>query len=67
MEHSYQNTLSATQLAATIAKIAGFEAPQQADPAIDWLADIWIEKLGGKADNVLIFSADAVAAWLVRK
>ena len=67
MEHSYQNTLSATQLAATIAKIADFEAPQQADPAIDWLADMWIKKLGGKADNVLIFSADAVAAWLVRK
>ena len=67
MEHSYQNTLPATQLAATIAKIADFEAPAQADPAIDWLADLWIEKLGGKADNVLIFSADAVAAWLVRK
>ena len=67
MEHSYKNTMSTTQLAATIAKIAGFEAPQQADPAIDWLADLWIEKLGGKADNVLIFSADAVAAWLVRK
>lgn len=67
MEHSYQNSLSATQLAATIAKIAGFEAPQQAAPAVDWLADLWIEKLSGKADNVLIFSADAVAAWLVRK
>lgn len=45
MEHSYQNTLSTAQLAVAIAKIADFEAPQQADPAIDWMADIWIEKL----------------------
>ncbi len=67
MEHSYQNTLATTQLAATIAKVADFEAPQQADPSVDWLADMWIEKFGGKVDNVLIFSVDAVAAWLVRK
>lgn len=45
MEHSYQNTLSAAQLAVAIAKIADFEAPQQADLTIDWVADIWIEKL----------------------
>lgn len=67
MEHSYQNTLSATRIAATIADIAGFDAPPEAAPAVEWIADIMKERLGGHADNVLIFSADAVAAWLVRK
>lgn len=67
MEHSYKNTLPATHIAATIADIAGFETPKDAEPAVNWIADIMKEKLGGCADNVLIFSADAVAAWVVRK
>lgn len=67
MEHSYQNAVSTTRLAATIAKIAGFNAPAASDPALDWLADHWIKKFGGQADRVLIFSADAVPAWMIRK
>ncbi len=67
MEHSYQNAISTTRLAATIGAIAGFEAPATSDPAVEWLAELWIRKFGGKADRVLIFSADAVPAWMVRK
>ncbi len=67
MEHSYQNTLPTTRMAATIADIAGFRKPSEADEKIDWLADIWKSRFGGNADGVFIFSTDAVASWIVRK
>lgn len=67
MEHSYQNSISTTRLAATIADIAGFDAPTESEPPIEWLADLWKEKLGGRADGVFIFSADAIPSWIVRK
>ena len=67
MEHSYKNNISATRLAATIAKIADIEKPLQAEEPIEWISDIMEERLGGKAEKVLIFSADAIPAWLVRK
>lgn len=67
MEHSYQNSVSTTRLAATIAAVAGFEAPAASDPAVDWLAELLRQKMGGRADRVLIFSTDAVPAWMVRK
>ena len=68
MEHDYQNSISITRLSATIADIAGFEAPAQAEPAVEWLANIIKAAYGGaKANKVLIFSADAVPLWMVRK
>ncbi|MBQ7921650.1 MAG: alkaline phosphatase family protein [Clostridia bacterium] len=67
MEHDYTNTLSATRLAATIADIAGFDAPAEAEEKMAWLADIWKERFNGHADGVFIFSADAVPCWMVRK
>lgn len=67
MEHDAQNEISLTKIAATIAEIMEVEAPQQADRSIGWLADIMKQMLDGKADKALIFSADAVPLWLVRK
>lgn len=67
MEHMYPNVLPATQLASTIAAVAGFAPPAQAQPSVSWLERILRSRLGGDARRVLIFSADAVAAWLVRK
>ena len=67
-ERDYQNSISLTHLAATIAEIAGFDAPTQADSTVDWFVDIIKRMFGGnKADKILIFSVDAVPLWLIRK
>lgn len=67
MEHDYQNEISITSMAATIAEIAGIAPPEKAAEPVRWLANAVQKAIGGRADKMLIFSADAVPLWLIRK
>ena len=62
------NSISMTQMAATIANAIGAEAPKQADRSIP-MVDAFVEKtLGGKkVDRVLIYNPDCVGMWLFQK
>lgn len=62
------NSISMTQMAATIANAMGAEAPKQADRSIP-MVDAFVEHTLGskKAERVLIYNPDCVGMWLYQK
>ncbi len=62
------NSISMTQMAATIAKTLGTEAPAQADQSIP-LVDAFVQTTLGKetVDRVLIYNPDCVGMWFFQK
>lgn len=61
------NSYSMTQLAASVSNALGIEAPKHSAksiPAVDRLVQ---NKLGGKADRVLIYNPDCVGHWFWQK
>ena len=62
------DSISMTQLAATISNAMGVEPPRQADHSIP-LVDAYVERaLGGKkVDRVLIYNPDCVGLWIYQK
>ena len=62
------NSISMTQMAATIALAMGAGVPSQADRSIP-LVDAFVERNLGvrKADRVLLYNPDCVGLWLYQK
>lgn len=63
----FPNPVCLTHEAATLARALGIDAPREAEEPISPLADLLIEKMGGKAERSLFFHPDAAAEWLFRK
>ena len=62
------NSISMTQVAASIAHAMGAEAPNQAGHSIP-MVDAFVETMlgGKKADRVLIYNPDCIGMWLYQK
>ena len=58
------NKTSLTRFAATVCKVMGIEAPQQADAPLDWVCDALDDLCKDGFDRVLIHNPDAVGMWL---
>lgn len=61
------NSLSMTRVASTLTDAIGVERPIAADEGISMVKDIREEYVGGIVDRLLIFSPDAIGAWLFQK
>ena len=61
------NNIPLTRFAATIATLFDIEAPERADPPLDWVCDKVRKLSPGPIDRVVIYNPDAVAQWLIRK
>lgn len=64
---SNYNSISMTQIAATVADVMGIEPPIQADEKIGWLSDLLTGRAIGKVDKVVMYNPDAIAMWLFQK
>jgi len=53
--------------AGTIASCMGIEVPESYAPPIDWAASILKKRLGGEADRVVLYHADAVGMYIWQK
>lgn len=58
------NSISMTQLAATVSDIIVIEPPKQAAEKIDWLSELLKSYARGKVDRTVLYNPDAVAMWL---
>ncbi len=56
-----------TKVASTLTDALGIERPIEADEAIDLVKDLRDTYVGGTVDRLLIFSPDAIGAWLFQK
>jgi predicted AlkP superfamily pyrophosphatase or phosphodiesterase len=61
------NTVSMTQIAATVADILGVEPPNQAEEKLDWLSGLLKSNANGKIDRGILYNPDAIAQWLFQK
>ena len=62
-----KNSYSMTQMAASIANAMGFEAPNSSEPSLPAVDRFVEEKLGGRADRVLIYNPDCLGQWFWQK
>ena len=60
------NKISLTHFAATVADLAGIEAPACAAPRLDWVCDAMKDLSKEGFDRVLIYNPDAVGMWLAQ-
>lgn len=67
MKKARFNSISMTRFASTVALAGGFEAPECAEPPIEWLAQSISECCGEPFDRVFIYNADCVGQWLYEK
>ncbi|NLX92427.1 MAG: hypothetical protein GXZ02_00930 [Clostridiales bacterium] len=61
------NSVSITQIAATVADVMGVEPPLQAEEKIDWLSALLKSYANGKVDRTVLYNPDAIALWLFQK
>lgn len=61
------NSISMTQLAASITGALGIEPPKEADRGIDQVAALVENTFGKKADKVMIYNPDCIAMWMYQK
>lgn len=61
------NHFELKQFAATVAQCMEFPLPESYAPAVGWAAEILKTRLGGKADRVVAFHADAVGQYIWQK
>lgn len=53
--------------ASTVAQCMDFPLPETYAPGVDWLADIMKVRMGGAADRVVLYHADAVGLYIWQK
>ena len=63
----HYNLYELKQFAATIADCMDFPLPETYAPSIGWAANILKERMGGAADRVVLYHADAVGLYLWQK
>ena len=61
------NLYELKQFAATIAECMNFELPETYAPGISWAANLLKERMGGAADRVVLYHADAVGHYIWQK
>jgi len=63
----HYNLYELKQFAATIAECMDFPLPETYAPSISWMANILKERMGGAADRVVLYHADAVGLYIWQK
>ncbi len=63
----HYNLYELKQFAATIAECMDFQLPETYAPSISWAANILKERMGGAADRVVLYHADAVGLYIWQK
>ena len=63
----HYNLYELKQFAATIAECMDFPLPDTYAPSISWAAKILKERMGGAADHVVLYHADAVGLYIWQK
>lgn len=61
------HSISMTKVASTLTDAIGVERPKEADEGISMVKELREDCAGGVVDRLLIFSPDAVGAWLFQK
>ena len=61
------NSISMTQLAASITGAMGVEPPKEANHGIDQVAALVQNTFGKKADKVMIYNPDCISMWMYQK
>ena len=61
------NTFKLSSFAGTVADCLEIKLPDTYAPSISWLSDILKTRLGGKADRVILYHADAVGQYIWQK
>jgi len=61
------NSYSMTQLAASVSKAMGIEAPEFSAASIPSVDRLVCDQLGGKAERVLIYNPDCIGHWFWQK
>lgn len=61
------NSYSMTQLAASVSNAMGIEAPEFSAPGLPSVERLVNDRLGGKADRVLIYNPDCIGHWFWQK
>lgn len=61
------NSISMTQIAATVADLLGIDPPEQADGKLDWLSGLLKGHVNGEVDRAVMYNPDAIAMWLFQK
>ncbi len=61
------HSLSMTQVASTLTDALGIERPKEADEGIGMVRELRENYVRGNVDRLLIFSPDAIGAWLFQK
>lgn len=63
----HYNLYELKQFAATVAECMEFLLPETYAPSVSWAAKILKERMGGAADRVVLYHADAVGLYLWQK
>ena len=63
----HYNLYELKQFAATVAECMEFPLPETHAPSVSWAAKILKERMGGAADRVVLYHADAVGLYLWQK
>jgi hypothetical protein len=63
----HYNLYELKQFAATIAECMDFPLPEAYAPSVGWAANILKERMGGAADRVVLYHADAVGLYIWQK
>ena len=61
------NAIEMSRFAATVAAIAGFEAPKESEPPIDWLVCLFAQYCREPIDRVFIYNSDCVPMYMFDK
>lgn len=63
----HYNTYKLTSFAGIVADCLGVSLPEEFAPSIEWVSDILRTRLGGNADRVILYHADAVGLYIWQK
>ena len=63
----HYNLYHLKHLAATVAECMELQLPEEYAPGVSWACDILKKRLGGKADRVVMYHADAVGMYIWQK
>ena len=63
----HYNLYELKQFAATVAECMEFPLPETYAPSVGWAAKLLKERLGGAADRVVLYHADAVGLYIWQK
>ena len=63
----YYNTFKLSSFAGIVADCMGIELPAEYAPSVKWASEILKNRLGGNADRVILYHADAVGQYIWQK